>query len=417
MRRHRHYYVVGVFFLIVTNIGQIAIPQMLKSVVNTISGGGFSAHDFLAPILGMVGFALAVAAGRFGWRTAIFGASRRIENELRQDLYAHLVTLSSSYYSRVKTGDLMARATNDMMNIRNASGIAFVSALDGLFMTVSILIIMFGQNARVAALTITPAPVVTILVLGVGKALGVRFRAVQQGFSRLSEHVQEALSGVRVLKSFVRERHSIDQFADINDEYRRRNMTLVRLWGLFFPIVTFLSGLTTLLLLRIGGASVIDGSMSPGTFVAFLSYLEMLIWPMLGAGFTINTLQRGAASLGRINEVLHEEPDITSPEEPVTEVTSPTIRIRGLTYHYPGAEYPALEDVSFEVSEGMTVGILGRTGSGKSTLLKLIPRILDPPEESVFIGGVDVRRYSLGTLRGYVGMVPQDREAVAADAG
>ena len=129
---------------------------------------------------------------------------------------------------------------------------------------------------------------------------------------------------------------------------------------------------------------------------------------MLGAGFTINTLQRGAASLGRINEVLHEEPDITSPEAPVTEVTSPTIRIRGLTYHYPGAEYPALEDVSFEVSEGMTVGILGRTVSGKSTLLKLIPRILDPPEESVFIGGVDVRRYSLGTLRGYVGMVPQD---------
>ncbi len=408
MKRYRLRYAVGVLFLVVTNVGQIAIPQMLKIVVDVISSGSLSSRAIVIPLLEMVRLALAVAVGRFGWRTAIFGASRRIENELRQDLYAHLLTLSSRYFSRVKTGDLMARSTNDMMNIRTASGIALVSALDGIFMTIAILIIMFGQNPRIAALTITPTPVVTVLVLGVGRILGVRFQRVQEGFSRLSEHIQEALSGVRVLKSFVREKYSLGLFERINDEYRDRNMALVRVWGLFFPLVTFLSGLTTLLLLWVGGVAVIDGTMSPGTFVAFLSYLEMLIWPMLGAGFTINVLQRGAASLGRINEVLNEKPDIVSPPSPVRVVPEATVKIAGLTYSYEGAEAPVLDEVSIDVPEGSTIGILGRTGSGKSTLLKLIPRILDPPAGTVFVGGIDVRDYELGVLRGYVGMVPQD---------
>ena len=408
IKKYRLSYVIGILFLLLTNSGQIVIPQLLGRTIDTINQGDFALRDIIWPLIVMVVLAVVVALGRSGWRWAILGSARKIEYDIRARLYDHLLTLSSGFYNRMKTGDLMARATNDMMNVRSAVGIGFVTAVDGILMIAAILIIMFGQNPRVALLCIIPMPVVTVLVLGVGKALGERFRRVQEEFSHLSEHVQEALSGIKVLKSFVRESYSSNQFADKNDRYRTENLHLVRIWGLFFPIISFLAGVSTLVLLRVGGVAVIDGSMTPGTFVAFMSYLAMIVWPMAGAGYTVNMFQRGAASLGRINEIFSEEPEIRSPENPVTTVPDGGVRLTNLSYQYGDNEGPVLVDIDFEAAEGMTVGILGRTGSGKSTLLKLIPRILDPKDDSLYLGGVDVKRYDLATLREFVGMVPQD---------
>jgi ATP-binding cassette subfamily B protein len=306
----------------------------------------------------------------------------------------------------MKTGDIMARATNDMRAIRMASGMGFVAFIDGIFMMIAILIILFTWYPQIALITIAPLPVVTLFVLSFGKILGRRFKRVQEGFSRLSEHAQESLSGIRVIKTFVQEKSNLSRFEETNEEYRATNMALVRIWGFFFPIIGFLSGITSLLLLKYGGVATLKGNISPGDFVAILSYLEMLIWPMMGAGFMVNMLQRGAASLERINKILHEKPDITSPPESLKEIKSWDIRIDNLSFSYNGED--VLDNISFLLPEGNTLGILGRTGSGKSTLIRLLPRLLDPPKGSIFLGGHDVHEYELSFLRSAIGLVPQD---------
>jgi ATP-binding cassette subfamily B protein len=356
----------------------------------------------------MIGVAAGIALGRLGWRYFIHGSSRRIEAELRAKLFDRFLSLQPSFFGRNQIGDLMARSTNDMNAIRMASGMALVAFFDAVVITISVLAILFAQQPRIAALIIIPLPLVTVLTLFLGRFIRGMFRRVQEGFSTMSQQTQEIFSGVRVVKSFVKEGYFFRKFRDANDEYQERNMRLVRIWGLFFPFVNFLAALMTLLLLRFGGESVILGDLSPGEFVATLSYLEMLIWPMLGAGFTINMLQRGAASMGRVNEILNEQPEIESPEDAVKEMPSTTVEIRNLTFAYGEDETPTLHDVNLRIPEGSILGVLGRTGSGKSTLLRLLPRLDNPPRGTVFIGGVDVLDYDLKTLRSAFGSVPQD---------
>jgi ATP-binding cassette subfamily B protein len=407
LKKYRWAYVFGVISLVVTSGGQLFIPQFLGRAVDIIVEGSFERSEIAGLMGTMIAVSLAIALGRLGWRYFIHGSSRRIEMHLRDKLFSHLLRLSSTFYSRSKTGDLMARATNDMNAIRMAVGMALVAFIDGVFMTLAILIILFSQNARLAALIIIPLPLITVAMVLVGSYIGKLFKRVQEGFSDLSDQAQEVLSGIRVVKAFVKEAYFLNRFQDANDTYKRRNLRLVRIWGLFFPVVSFLSGLTMLLLLLFGGQEVILGELSHGDFVATLSYLEMLIWPMLGAGFVVNMLQRGGASLSRINAILQEEPDIVSPEQPIRRVPQGAIEVKGLSYTYPDAQQPSLEGVSFTLDRGETLGILGKTGSGKSTLLNLLPRLIDPPEGTIEIDGHDVREYDLDTLRSAFGVVPQ----------
>jgi ATP-binding cassette subfamily B protein len=431
VRKHWGSYVLGVLCLALTSGSQILIPQFLRVAVDRISSGQFELSGIGTLMLGLIGVSLAIAGGRFGWRYFIHGASRRIERELREQLFNKFLELQPSYYNRSQIGDLMARSTNDMNAVRMASGMALVALFDGLFMTVAILIILFSQQPQIAAIAIIPLPLITALTLFLGRFIRGMFRSVQEGFSQLSQQTQEVFSGVRVVKSFVKEAFFLAKFREANETYQERNMRLVRVWGLFFPIVTLLAGVMMLILLRFGGEAVIMGELSAGDFVATLSYLEMLIWPMLGAGFTVNLLQRGAASLGRINAVLREEPEIKNPDDPVTAMPSTAISIRDLSFTYGDVEKeghakarapandhgddsaeererPALDGVSLEVPEGSILGILGRTGSGKSTLLRLLPRLQNPPRGTLFIGGVDILDYDLATLRSAFGVVPQD---------
>ncbi len=425
-KRYLPFYIPGFLFLILTDGGQLFIPQIIKRAINDLSGGSPELQAILRLAVEMVAIALAVAIGRFGWRYFIQGSSRRIEKELRDRYFSHLIELSPAFFARYQSGDLMARATNDMNAIRMATGMATVSFVDGLFMTLAILIILFTQFPLLALYTILPLPILSVLMLVVGNLLGDRFRKVQEGFARLSGHVQEALSGIRVIQSFTQEEHSVRLFSRINDEYRDRNMALVKLFGFVWPIMTFLSGLTVLLLLWLGGPAVIGGGMSTGDFVAFMSYLGMLAWPMMGAGYTINLLQRGGASLKRVNAVLSEKPEIVGPPSGARSLGDGAIAIRGLSFAYPPssalAGFPSardegaaagegrrvLSDISLDLPQGKTLGILGRTGSGKSTLIRVLPRLLDPPLGTVSIGGRDVHDFDLPFLRSSIGMVPQD---------
>lgn len=409
LQKYRWHYAAGLLALLVTSGAQLAIPHFVgQSIDLLVPGSTGLVRAASRPILLLIATAIVVAIGRFGWRYFINGCSRRVETELREKLYNHLLLLPPDYFRSHKTGDLMARATNDMNAIRMAIGIGIVALFDGLFMTIAILIILFGRNPRLAIFTVMPLPLITIMIIAVGGRINVLFRRVQEGFSRMSDQVQEVLSGIRVVKAFVKEDFFTQRFTEVNQYYQDENMKLVRIWGVFFPLVTFLSGVTILILLLFGGQALIDGSISTGDFVATLSYLQMLIWPMLGAGFTVNMLHRGAASLERINEILSATPGPVEIDLPQEGAPSPGVLIRDLTFHYSVDGAAAVQNVSVELSPGETLGILGRTGSGKTTVVNTLVRLVDPPEGTVFVGDVDVRHWELDRLRDRFGVVPQN---------
>ncbi|MDR1149068.1 MAG: ABC transporter ATP-binding protein/permease, partial [Spirochaetaceae bacterium] len=358
------------------------------------------------------------------------GSSRRIEAELRQKLFDHLLKLSWDFFQKNKIGDLIARSTSDLGAVRMAIGWGFVAGIDGTVMALSIIIIIFIQDTGTALFAMLPLPFITILIIFFGRAVGGRFKLAQETNSRLSETVQETFAGIRVVKSFVREGWFIKRFAENNDDYREANMAVVKLQGFFMPLISFLAGFTSLIVILAGGRRVVLGMMSTGDLVALFSYMNMLIWPMLGAGFTVTIVQRGAVSLKRINEILNTEPSIKDPiKDPIPVKNSisvvtenapadaassgnyygnaPVIEIKNLSFDY-GNGKNTLNDINIKIYEGAALGILGKTGAGKSTLIKLLPRMLDPPPGTVFVKGRDARDWELSALRSLFGVSPQD---------
>ncbi|MCL2800930.1 MAG: ABC transporter ATP-binding protein/permease [Treponema sp.] len=434
LKRYKNRYILGIICLVIVDSAQIAIPQFLRVGIDTIAGGNYELSQIIVIALWMIGIMALVSAGRFFWRYFINGSSRRIETQLREDLFAHMQKLSWDFYQKNKIGDLMARSINDLHAVRMSIGMGLVALFDFIFMATAILIIIFIQDAKAAFISVIPLPFVTILILIFGGLVGKKFRAVQEAYSKLSDNVQETFAGVSVVKSFVKEWWFIKKFADSNDDYRKASMELVRLFGFFFPFVTFLSGLTILIMLAIGGVRVINDEMTPGSLVAMFRYLGMLIWPMIGAGFTVNMIQRGAVSLGRINEIMNTVPSIK--DEITTEYTEfrgeedfctknsgqlqlpilrdlrgnssiPAIELSNLEFSYSG-ENKVLEGINLKIERGQWLGIMGKTGSGKTTLIKTFMRIIDPPQGSVNVFGKDVREWPLEELRKLFAVSPQD---------
>ena len=413
LRKYRSKYALGFFFLLAVDAAQVLIPQFMRKAVDIISLGNFEVKDVFVPAASMVGLMCIVALGRFLWRYFIHGSARRIETEIRQNLFNHLLSLSHDFYQKNKIGDLMARATNDLNAVRESIGMGLVALVDGTVMAAAILVIIFVQDAGTAAWAVLPLPLITLLILLFGKAIGKRFRRAHETYSAMSDVVQEAFAGVRVIKSFVKEWWFIKKFSGSNDDYRDANMGLVRLFGFFFPFISFLSGLTVLIVLLVGGIKVTQGLMTPGSLVAMFSYLQMLIWPLMGAGFVVHMIQRGAVSLSRINEIMGSVPTIRDKEPGTGDLGlgdrggAPLIEIKNLSFEYTAGK-PALDDVSLSIKKGSVTGIMGRTGSGKSTLIKAITRMIDVPDGTVFIKGAESSAWDLAALRKLFGVSPQD---------
>jgi ATP-binding cassette subfamily B protein len=303
--RYKGQYTVGLVVLLIVDAAQMLIPQWVRHAIDLIASGAYTMNRVIFYSGCMVATMAVIAVGRFLWRFFIHGSSRRIEEELRNKIFAHLLSLDYVFYRKYKIGDLMARTLNDLNAVRMSIGFGLVAMIDGTAMAISILVIIFVQDAKTAALAVLPLPFITALIMLFGSAVGRSYGRSQAAYSAMSDVVSETFRGIGVVQSFVKEPWFTKKFAATNDEYKAANMILARLFGFFFPMVTFLSGLTTLAVLFLGGRRVIEGFMSPGSLVALLSYMQMLIWPVLGAGFTVTMLQRGAVSLGRINEVLH----------------------------------------------------------------------------------------------------------------
>jgi ATP-binding cassette subfamily B protein len=415
LRPYRRRYLWGFICLVTVDAAQIIIPQFIRQAVDLISSGDFSWGRIVFLCACMIAVMAVISLGRFFWRYFIHGSSRRIETEMREHLFDHLLTLSWDFYQKNKIGDLMARSINDLNAVRMAIGMGLVALVDFIVMATSILVIIFIQDARSAALAVIPLPLVTLLILLFGGAVGKRFRWAQEAYAKMSDTAQETFAGIRVVKSFVKEWWFIKKFADTNDDYRRANMELTRLFGFFFPFVSFLSGLTVLIMMLIGGIRVVEGYMSPGSLVALFRYLQMLIWPLMGAGFTVTMIQRGAVSLRRVNEILETKPSIASPPEPkpapdksaALPVALPAIEIKNLNFSYAGGD-AVLQGLNLTIERGQWLGLMGRTGSGKSTLIKTLPRMIDPPQGAVLVFGLDVREWDLEQLRGLFAAAPQD---------
>jgi len=414
-------YLLGFVFLLLVDGAQILVPQCVRRAIDLISSGSFNLHEAFRLSLAVFGLAVLISSGRFLWRYFIHGSSRRIEAQVRLALFDHLLLLSYDFYQKTKIGDLMARATNDMNAVRMSIGMGFVALIDGSVMAITILVIMFMQDAKTALFAVLPLPVISVIMILFGRVIGKLFQRVQETYSNLSDTVQETFAGIRVVKSFAKENWFIRKFAQNNQEYQDANMSLVKAFGLAFPLVAFLSGITTLVLVLVGGSKVMAGQMTIGEFAAFFSYLQMLIWPIIGIGFVINMMQRGAASMARINEIFKTEPSIATNasihstpvigDSAVTAHSSvPAISVKNLTFKYSinDEQTSVLSNVNIDIAPGMFVGVLGKTGSGKTTLLKTFMRLIDPPEGSVRVFGKDVRDYKLEELRTLFAVVPQD---------
>ena len=411
-RPYRGIYAAGLALVAVSNYFSVKIPRYVQHGIDAIAG-----HLPFATVLTAVelllGVAFLSALARFGMRQYLNSVSRRVEYDLRNDLFAHLERQPAAFYDRHATGDLMARATNDLLNVRMVAGPALMYLVDTLIRTALLLPAMLQISPALTGYALLPLLGLPVGMIVIGRAIHARTEAIQEHFSTITTHVLENLSGVRIVRAYRQEAAEESAFSGLSAEYVRRNLALVRAYGAFQPMLMGLGGLAGVVVLLMGGHLVITHAMSLGAFVAFGVYLNMLVWPMIALGWVVNLVQRGAASMGRINAILDQVPAITSPTSPAH--LPATAGARALTFEnvwfrYPGAEDRGwvLEEISFTLAAGESLGVVGATGSGKSSLVDLVARTYDPDRGRILVDGVDIRTLSLDELRRTVSHVPQE---------
>ena len=408
-RPYRKGVVAGLALVVVTNLFTVAGPYLIKLAIDglgdpDVTMGRISTYALLIVVAALLG-----GAAKYGMRELLNGLSRRIECDLRNDFFAHLLRLDSGFYGRTRTGDLMAHATNDTQAVRMATGPAIMYAVNTFVSFLLTLGVMVGISPRLTVYALVPMVVLPPVVFWFARVIHQRFEQIQEQFSTLSTMVQENLTGMRIVRAYVQEESQAQHFDRLNLEYMDRNMGLVRVAGLFHPILALFSGAAMVIVLWLGGLEAIAGRITTGDFVAFGIYVAYLIWPLIALGWVVNLFQRGAASMGRLNRIFETEPAVRAPENPLP-LTEPrgAVEFRNVSFRYPGTERLVLEDVSFVARPGQTIAVVGPTGSGKTTFVTLIPRIYDVTGGSVLVDGVDVRKLDPGQLRSLIGMVPQD---------
>lgn len=393
--------VVGNFFTI---LGPWLIRQAVDSLAIELSTSLLVRYSLL-----IVGAALLAGVARYGMRELLNGISRRIETDLRDDLFTHLLRLPPEFYDRWRTGDLMSRATNDVLAVRMVAGPAIMYMVNTATISIFALALMIWISPSLTLFAMIPMAILPVAVVWFGRRIHTRFERIQEQFSTISNFAQENLAGIRIVKAYVREQDQSERFAALNREYMSRNMALARVWGGFFPTLQLFGGLAAVVVLWLGGRQIIDGQITVGDFIAFGFYLTLLMWPMIAVGWVTNLVQRGAASMGRIDALFAEPLVLTDPEHPVvlSDVRG-DIEFDDVWFRYPGTERWVLEGVSFRIAAGQTAAVVGATASGKSSLVRLIPRLYDATHGSVRLDGVNVQELELGELRRAVAMVPQD---------
>jgi ATP-binding cassette subfamily B protein len=406
-KQHRWAYALGTVCVLLQNGIAVTIPLLIGRAIDHLRHGVGSHQLFIDAAL-ILGVTCGKGVFLYLNRKIVISISREIEFEMRNDLFQHLESLSYSFYQRTRTGDIMARATNDLNAVRNLLGPAIMYSANTIVFTVASLYFMVRISPSLTLFAFAPLPIVSIVVQYFGRQIHERFERIQAMFSDISARAQENFSAARVIRAYVQEDAEIANFETANKEYINRSLKLVRLMGMLWPTLTTLLGFAIVLVLWLGGRQAIQGHMSLGNFVAFLTYMVQLTWPVIALGWVINIFQRGTASLARIDEIMKEKPEVVDQAESgnAPAAVGGEIEFRGLNFAYNGT--PVLRDVNLHIPAGSSLAIVGPTGSGKSTLVSLIPRIYDAPAGSLLLDGRPITDFPLDALRRSIGFVPQE---------
>ena len=399
---------LGLVCLVAVDILQLLIPRVIKFAVDDLTAIGVDAQGLGVYAAQIVALALGIGALRYVWRRCLIGTSRVVEERLRNRLFSHLQGLSAAYFDQAKTGDLMAHATNDVQHVRMATGMGLVALTDGIVLGTAAVGFMAAINLRLTLFVLIPMPMIIFCTRLLSRKMHRLYQETQATFADMTEVVRERIAGIRIVKAYTGEKRSKEALGRISEAYIERNLDLVRVTGFFFPMMMFFSNLSMVIVLFLGGRQTLRFTISPGDFVAFIAYIGLLTWPMMAMGWVTNLIQRGKASLDRIDRILSTAPGIVDPPDarPLRRSRG-DIRFESVSFGYTGGE-PVLADIQVNVSPGATVGIVGPPGAGKSTLLALIARRYDPDRGKVCLDGRDLRDIRLSDLHEQIAFVPQE---------
>ncbi len=403
---HRYSFIAGLLSLSVVDLATLSIPLIIERVVDVLTLKGSSIRDLNRYAFYLLGLALIMSIFRFVWRYFLMGAARIIEFNLRNEFFSHLQSLKFDFFSKRKTGDLMAHTVNDIEAIRMACGLGVLIAYDGAFLLIFILGAMLYVSPALTLYAFIPFPILAIVIFKFGSMIEERFEKVQASFSEITEKAREVISGIKVVKAYVREDDEVDDFGSSSATYLNKNLHLIKIWGVYEPLITFIAGISIVIFLWLGGTSAIKMGITLGDFAAILIYLTMLTWPMMAMGWAVDLIKRGNASLNRINDVLGTEPLKTDSSEGVEVDVRGDIEFRNVTFSFNGNR--VLKGVSLSIPSGTAFGITGGTASGKTTLVELLMRVIETEENQIFIDGVDVKKLKRESLRKGVVYIPQE---------
>ena len=400
---------LGLMCLLIVDFLQLLIPLVIKKVIDILTMKTATAQILIQQGMIILGLALMIAIFRYVWRYFLLGHSRKVEEALRNRIYGHLQTLSLSFYHKTKTGDLMARAINDINAIRMATGMGLVALTDGIVLGIAAIGFMLSINVRLTLIALIPAPIIIVLTRILTRRMSTGFENAQKTFADLTERAREVFAGIRVIKAYNRESWAHQNIEEEGQRYISVNMGLAKTLAFFFPMMVIFTNIGLAIVIWLGGRLTILGNITTGDFVAFISYLNLLTWPMMAMGWVTNLVQRGSASMRRINGILEELPEI---KDSAQSIHIPQIRgkieIKGLSFTHPGQSFYALKDIHLKIEAGDTIAVVGRVGAGKTTLLQTITRLLDAPAGTIFVDGWNVRQIPLQTLRKNIGFVTQE---------
>lgn len=409
LSENRIYIIIGLSALITVNILQLLIPRVIKQAVDALTLFGASRSDLLIYAATIVGIAFCIGGFRYVWRRCLLGTSRRVEEGLRNDLFAHIQTLSAGYFDHTRTGDIMAHATNDIHQIRMATGMGMVAMNDAIILGTAAIGFMAYIHVQLTLYVLIPMPLIVFGTRFFSRKMHRRYQQVQMSFSDLTEAVRERFAGIRVIKANRWDEDARSAVSVSSRRYIRENVSLVKVTGVFLPMMVLLTNVSMAIVLYVGGLNTLSLAITPGDWVAFISYLGILTWPMMAMGWVTNLIQRGKASLDRIDAILSVVPDIRDREDARPLATRPTaIRFDAVVFTYPGNARPALSDINLTIRAGQTLGIVGPPGSGKSTLLSLIPRLYDTSRGAIRLDELDIRNIRVGDLRSVISLSPQE---------
>ena len=407
---YKWWYIFGICILLLVDLASIYVPQFIGDIIDGLTNGTMNRDGVSMMLIKILTAGLVMMFGRFGWRYCIFGASRKIEYRLRNDTFGHIEMLSARYFNEHKTGDLMAHFTNDLEAVRVAVGMAVITTFDAVIMSLMVIIKMIVYvDLRLTVLAFIPMILVAIGCYFFGIHMKKRQTARQEAFSFLSDKVQESISGIRVIKAFVQEKKDLEEFQKANENNMEKNLAVVKLRSTFGPLLDLITGISLLLTLVVGGKMVLNGSVSVGQFVAFNSYIGMLVWPMIACGDCINTFSQAAAGYKRIKDIFEEKPDIVDKVmEKDGDHLNGDIKMHDLTFQYTDGETPVLKNVNLHIKQGEMLAVLGRTGSGKSTLADLLLRVYDCKKGMLLMDDRPIDEIPLHVLHRDVAYVPQE---------